>query len=90
MNGEPFIHLGGQSHHRSAPDVAGLFDHVATVAPGSWGSFMFAMTKPWVMRARCACSGSPDPGRDKLPGREAPVSDTRRSQAFWALLAHLR
>ncbi|MFI1397738.1 Imm7 family immunity protein [Streptomyces sp. NPDC020681] len=37
MNGEPFIHLGGHSNHRSAPDVVGLFEHVATVAPGSYG-----------------------------------------------------
>ncbi|MET9959937.1 Imm7 family immunity protein [Streptomyces sp. NPDC006326] len=37
MNGEPFIHLGGHSNHRSSPDVVGLFEHVATVAPGSYG-----------------------------------------------------
>ncbi|WP_431995087.1 Imm7 family immunity protein [Streptomyces griseoflavus] len=37
MNGEPFIHLGGFSNHRSSPDVVGLFEHVAAVAPGSYG-----------------------------------------------------
>ncbi|MDQ1036699.1 hypothetical protein QFZ75_003115 [Streptomyces sp. V3I8] len=37
MNGEPFIHLGGCSNHRSSPDVAQLFEHVAVVAPGSYG-----------------------------------------------------
>ncbi|MFJ8775545.1 Imm7 family immunity protein [Streptomyces microflavus] len=37
MNGEPFIHLGGFSNHRSSPDVAELFEHVAEVAPGSYG-----------------------------------------------------
>ncbi|MGW6255930.1 Imm7 family immunity protein [Streptomyces sp. NPDC055085] len=37
MNGEPFIHLGGCSHHRSSPDAGGLFEHVAVVAPGSYG-----------------------------------------------------
>ncbi|MFF9483362.1 Imm7 family immunity protein [Streptomyces sp. NPDC014676] len=37
MNGEPFIHLGGCSNHRSLPDVAELFEHVAAVAPGSYG-----------------------------------------------------
>ncbi|GAA1104000.1 Imm7 family immunity protein [Nocardiopsis composta] len=37
VNGEPFIHLGGSSNHRSAPDVVGLFGHVAEVAPGSYG-----------------------------------------------------
>ncbi|MFJ6443601.1 Imm7 family immunity protein [Streptomyces sp. NPDC091649] len=37
MNGEPFIHLGGFSNHRSPPDVAELFAHVAVVAPGSYG-----------------------------------------------------
>jgi hypothetical protein len=37
MNGEAFIHLGGHSNHRSSPDVVGLFEHVATVAPGSYG-----------------------------------------------------
>ncbi|MGW6008180.1 Imm7 family immunity protein [Streptomyces sp. NPDC055210] len=37
MNGEPFIHLGGYSNHRSAPDVVELFEHVAAVAPGSYG-----------------------------------------------------
>ncbi|MEU5614294.1 Imm7 family immunity protein [Streptomyces sparsogenes] len=37
MNGEPFIHLGGHSNHRSAPDVVGLLEHVAAVAPGSYG-----------------------------------------------------
>jgi hypothetical protein len=36
MNGEPFIHLGGFSNHRS-PDVIHLFEHVAAVAPGSYG-----------------------------------------------------
>ncbi|WP_030602301.1 Imm7 family immunity protein [Streptomyces achromogenes] len=37
MNGEPFIHLGGHSNHRSAPDVVGLFEEVAALAPGSYG-----------------------------------------------------
>lgn len=37
MNGEPFIHLGGCSNHRSSPDVVELFEHVAVVAPGSYG-----------------------------------------------------
>lgn len=37
MNGEPFIHLGGASNHRSSPDVVELFEHVAVVAPGSYG-----------------------------------------------------
>ncbi|MFI6150721.1 Imm7 family immunity protein [Streptomyces sp. NPDC051109] len=37
MNGEPFIHLGGHSNHRSSPDVFALFEHVAKVAPGSYG-----------------------------------------------------
>lgn len=36
MNGEPFLHLGGNSNHQS-PDVLDLFKHVATVAPGSYG-----------------------------------------------------
>ncbi|MFE7435164.1 Imm7 family immunity protein [Streptomyces tendae] len=36
MNGEPFIHLGGSSNHRSSPDVVELFEHVAVVAPGSY------------------------------------------------------
>ncbi|MFJ8010765.1 Imm7 family immunity protein [Streptomyces fagopyri] len=37
MNGAPFIHLGGSSNHRSSPDVVELFEHVAVVAPGSYG-----------------------------------------------------
>ncbi|MGV9351883.1 Imm7 family immunity protein [Streptomyces spiralis] len=37
MNGEPFIHLGGHSNHRSSPNVVELFEHVAVVAPGSYG-----------------------------------------------------
>ncbi|MER7934618.1 MULTISPECIES: Imm7 family immunity protein [unclassified Streptomyces] len=37
MNGEPFVHLGGYSNHRSSPDVVELFEHVAVVAPGSYG-----------------------------------------------------
>ncbi|MEV7512218.1 Imm7 family immunity protein [Streptomyces sp. NPDC090085] len=37
MNGEPFIHVGGNSNHSSSLDVVGLFDHVAEVAPGSYG-----------------------------------------------------
>ncbi|MFF7240292.1 Imm7 family immunity protein [Streptomyces collinus] len=37
MNGEPFIHLGGYSNHRSSPDVVELFKYVAVVAPGSYG-----------------------------------------------------
>ncbi|KOT91231.1 hypothetical protein ADK86_23865 [Streptomyces sp. NRRL F-5755] len=37
MNGEPFIHLGGLSNHRSSPDVVELFEHVAVTAPGSYG-----------------------------------------------------
>ncbi|GHF38513.1 Imm7 family immunity protein [Streptomyces griseosporeus] len=36
MNGEPFVHLGGFSNHR-LPDVIQLFEHVAAVAPGSYG-----------------------------------------------------
>ncbi|MGW3289784.1 Imm7 family immunity protein [Streptomyces sp. NPDC001002] len=41
MNGEPFIHLGGHSNHRSSPDVVGLYEHVAAVAPGSYGLLHF-------------------------------------------------
>ncbi|MFJ2178870.1 Imm7 family immunity protein [Streptomyces sp. NPDC087851] len=37
MNGEPFIHLGGNSNHRSSPDVVELFEYAAVVAPGSYG-----------------------------------------------------
>ncbi|MGW6944285.1 Imm7 family immunity protein [Streptomyces xanthophaeus] len=37
MNGQPFIHLGGMANHRSSTDVIGLFEHVAAVAPGSYG-----------------------------------------------------
>ncbi|MEU8793696.1 Imm7 family immunity protein [Streptomyces sp. NPDC048643] len=37
MNGEPFIHLGGSSNHRSSPDIVELFEHVAVAAPGSYG-----------------------------------------------------
>ncbi|CAL9648581.1 MULTISPECIES: Imm7 family immunity protein [Streptomyces] len=37
MNGEPFIHLGGHSNHRSPPDVVALFEEVAALAPGSYG-----------------------------------------------------
>ncbi|MET9144633.1 Imm7 family immunity protein [Streptomyces sp. NPDC004042] len=37
LNGEPFIHLGGCSNHRSAPDVEEFFAHVGAVAPGSYG-----------------------------------------------------
>jgi hypothetical protein len=37
MNGEPFIHLGGCSNHRSSPDVVELFECVSVVAPGSYG-----------------------------------------------------
>ncbi|MET9602490.1 Imm7 family immunity protein [Streptomyces sp. NPDC006459] len=37
MNGEPFIHLGGHPNHRSSLDVVDLFEHVAKVAPGSYG-----------------------------------------------------
>lgn len=37
LNGEPFIHLGGFSNHRSSPDVAEVFERVAEVAPGSYG-----------------------------------------------------
>ncbi|MFF3277465.1 Imm7 family immunity protein [Streptomyces chrestomyceticus] len=37
MNGEPYIHLGGHPNHRSSPDVVELFEHVAAVAPGSYG-----------------------------------------------------
>ncbi|MFI0238002.1 Imm7 family immunity protein [Streptomyces sp. NPDC016845] len=37
MNGELFLHVGGHSNHRSSPDIVGLFEHVATVAPGSYG-----------------------------------------------------
>ncbi|WP_159329818.1 Imm7 family immunity protein [Streptomyces tendae] len=41
MNGEPFIHLGGSSNHRSSPDVVELFEYVAVVAPGSYGLLHF-------------------------------------------------
>ncbi|MFG1808027.1 Imm7 family immunity protein [Streptomyces sp. NPDC049040] len=37
MNGEAFVHLGGHSNHRSSPGIAGLFEHVAAVAPASYG-----------------------------------------------------
>ncbi|MFJ4244835.1 Imm7 family immunity protein [Streptomyces iakyrus] len=37
MNGEPFIHLGGFSNHSLSPDVLGLFEYVAVIAPGSYG-----------------------------------------------------
>ncbi|MFE3270826.1 Imm7 family immunity protein [Streptomyces sp. NPDC059215] len=37
MNGEPFIHLGGSSNHSSSPDVVELYEHVALIAPGSYG-----------------------------------------------------
>ncbi|MFI9756028.1 Imm7 family immunity protein [Streptomyces collinus] len=37
MNGEPFIHLGGFSNHSLSPDVVGLFEYVAAIAPGSYG-----------------------------------------------------
>ncbi|QNS03483.1 Imm7 family immunity protein [Streptomyces xanthii] len=37
MNGEPFLHLGGHSNHRSPPDVVAFFRHVGRVAPGSYG-----------------------------------------------------
>lgn len=37
MNGEPFVHVGGNSNHRSDPDIVALFEHVATIAPGSYG-----------------------------------------------------
>ncbi|WP_234021411.1 Imm7 family immunity protein [Streptomyces sp. 142MFCol3.1] len=41
MNGEPFIHPGGSTNHRSSPDVVELFEHVAVVAPGSYGLLHF-------------------------------------------------
>ncbi|MFI6875012.1 Imm7 family immunity protein [Streptomyces sp. NPDC050400] len=37
MNGEPFIHLGGQANHRPSTDVVELFEQVAALAPGSYG-----------------------------------------------------
>ncbi|MFD7097476.1 Imm7 family immunity protein [Streptomyces xanthophaeus] len=37
MNGRPFLHLGGMANHRSSTDVIDLFEHVAAVAPGSYG-----------------------------------------------------
>ncbi|WP_329316930.1 Imm7 family immunity protein [Streptomyces sp. NBC_01262] len=37
MNGEPFIHLGGFSNHRTSPEIFDLFSHVGSVAPGSYG-----------------------------------------------------
>ncbi|MYW65912.1 hypothetical protein GTY65_17895 [Streptomyces sp. SID8379] len=37
MNGEPFLHVGGHSNHRASPDVVALYEHVAAVAPGSYG-----------------------------------------------------
>ena len=41
MTGAPYTHLGGSSNHRSSPDVVGLFEHVAVVAPGSYGLLHF-------------------------------------------------
>ncbi|MFI7396270.1 Imm7 family immunity protein [Streptomyces tendae] len=40
MNGEPFIHFGGSSNHRSPPDIVELFEQ-AVVAPGSYGLLHF-------------------------------------------------
>ncbi|MFI9028227.1 Imm7 family immunity protein [Streptomyces sp. NPDC053560] len=39
MNGDAFIHLGGQASHRSANALAllELFEQVGVVAPGSYG-----------------------------------------------------
>ncbi|MFF2773943.1 Imm7 family immunity protein [Streptomyces sp. NPDC058052] len=37
MNGEPFLHLGGNANHRSSAEVLRLFEHVGAVAPGSYG-----------------------------------------------------
>ncbi|MET9949950.1 Imm7 family immunity protein [Streptomyces sp. NPDC006339] len=37
MNGEPFLHVGGNANHRPSDDVIELFEHVAAVAPGSYG-----------------------------------------------------
>ncbi|MBZ3900125.1 Imm7 family immunity protein [Streptomyces griseiscabiei] len=37
MNGEPFLHMGGFSNHRTSPEILELFSHVGTIAPGSYG-----------------------------------------------------
>ncbi|MCX5199434.1 immunity 7 family protein [Streptomyces sp. NBC_00249] len=37
MNGEPFIHIGGFSNHRTSPEILDLFSRVGTTAPGSYG-----------------------------------------------------
>ncbi|MFE6894061.1 Imm7 family immunity protein [Streptomyces sp. NPDC057694] len=37
MNGEPFLHIGGHANHRTAPHPVALYEHVAAVAPGSYG-----------------------------------------------------
>lgn len=37
MNGEPFIHIGGFSNHRTSPEIIDLFSQVGTIAPGSYG-----------------------------------------------------
>ncbi|MEI5519937.1 Imm7 family immunity protein [Streptomyces brasiliscabiei] len=37
MNGEPFLHMGGFSNHRTSPEILELFCHVGTIAPGSYG-----------------------------------------------------
>ncbi|MFD4539144.1 Imm7 family immunity protein [Streptomyces bauhiniae] len=56
MNGEPFIHLGGLSHHRSSPDVVELLhvrDHDARTT-----KTMYARSAPyaaWSRRTRRCC-----------------------------------
>ncbi|MFE4631864.1 Imm7 family immunity protein [Streptomyces sp. NPDC056773] len=37
MNGEPFIHIGGFSNHRTSPEILDLFSQVGRTAPGSYG-----------------------------------------------------
>jgi hypothetical protein len=37
MNGEPFLHMGGFSNHRTSPEILDLFNHVGAIAPGSYG-----------------------------------------------------
>lgn len=37
MNGEPFIHIGGMSNHRTSNEIFDLFSKVSTTAPGSYG-----------------------------------------------------
>ncbi|MFF1839817.1 Imm7 family immunity protein [Streptomyces sp. NPDC058231] len=37
MNGEPFLHMGGFSNHRTSPEILDLFHYVGAIAPGSYG-----------------------------------------------------